>query len=86
MGIAHAAPEFEVRALVDELGLTFPNIFDGYGRLPAAYDASTGVPSYFFLDKNLRIADQIRGAPRDVNIIREKLMELQREDTGPTNN
>ena len=86
VGIAHASLEFEVRTMVDELGLTFPNIYDLHGRLPAAYDASTGVPSYFFLDKELRIAHEIRGAPGDVNVIKEKLIELQREDVSPTNN
>ena len=78
VGVAFGASEAEVRALVDQQGLTFPNVYDSNGALPVAY-AVSGVPNYIFLDKAGRIANEIRGAPHDVNYIRELLVELKHE-------
>lgn len=78
MGIAISAPEDDVLALISEQYLTFPNIYDTEGAASALYEI-TGVPNYFFLDKDLRIASDIRGAPGSTETIRDRLLELQRE-------
>ena len=78
MGIAINSAESEVQAFVDKAGLTFPMTYDLYGELPVAYGV-TGVPNYFFLDKEGRIADAMRGAPHDTEIIRTRIKELQSE-------
>ncbi len=81
MGLAYMATEDEVRALTDELQITFPNVYDPdpYQKVAVAFDATGGVPRYVFLDKAGRIAHTIRGAPHDVNDISKVLLDLQQE-------
>ncbi len=78
LGIAISAPESDVRDFVDSAGLTFPMSHDLYGELATAYGV-TGVPNYFFLDQEGRVAETIRGAPGDVEIIRSLLRDLHDE-------
>ena len=78
LGIAISASESDIQAFIDKADLTFPMTYDSYRELPAAYGV-TGVPNYFFLDKEGRVADAIRGAPHDVTIIRTRIKELQSE-------
>lgn len=77
VGIAFKASEAEVQTLVDQQGLTFPNIYDPSGAIPAAYSA--GVPHYVFLDKAGRIADYFPGAPPDATVIKERIEQLLSE-------
>ena len=78
VGVAFGASEAEVSELINGQGLTFPNVYDPHGSVPATYEVG-GVPNYIILDKSGRIAYEIRGAPRDLNSIKERLVELGRE-------
>ncbi len=78
LGIAISAPESDIQDFVDQAALTFPMTYDPYGELATAYGV-TGVPNYFFLDKEGRVADAIRGAPNDMERIRTRMNRLRDE-------
>lgn len=78
VGVAISALEPEVRALIDQQGLTFPMAYDPAGQLANVYGVS-GVPFYVFIDKAGRIAHTIPGAPTDVNAIKDRIADLRAE-------
>ena len=79
VGVAHSATEGEIRALIDEQDLTFPNIFDINNHVVDAYGAES-VPHYVFLDRYGRIAHRIPGAPHDSWEIHDRLFDLKYND------
>lgn len=79
VGVAYEDAESAVRSMVAEYELTFPNLYDPDGVVPVAYEADVTMPHYVFLDKKGRIAERINGAPRDVQVIKNILVELRTE-------
>ena len=48
------------RAFVREFALTYPNVYDGPGRIADAYGL-TGVPETYFVDREGRVVDLVAG-------------------------
>lgn len=67
--------ETDVRAFVQELGLTFPIVLDRDGSVSAHYQL-LGLPSTFFIDRTGIIRSAIVGGPMSETTIRSNVEAL----------
>ncbi len=70
--------ETDVKAFVQELGLTFPIVLDRDGSVVARYQL-LGLPSTFFIDPSGIIRSVIVGGPMSETTIRSNIQELFQE-------
>ena len=54
----------DAREFVDKYGVTYPNVYDGPGKLTDSYGL-TGFPETFFLDRNGKIVEHVPGPLSD---------------------
>jgi cytochrome c biogenesis protein CcmG, thiol:disulfide interchange protein DsbE len=69
--------EADARALVSELGLTFPVGWDRSGAVAEAYRLR-GLPSTFFIDRNGMVREVVVGGPMNPALIQSRIEELLR--------
>ena len=70
--------ETDVRAFVQELGLTFPIVLDRDGSVIARYQL-LGLPSTFFIDRSGIIRSVIFGGPMSEAAVRSNVEDLFQE-------
>ncbi len=82
IGIAQfSTTQPDVEEFIDRETLTFPNVYDPAEQIATQYRVE-GVPSYVFLDRQGRIAEQMAGA-RGAEALAAVLDALAQEETTP---
>lgn len=66
----------DARTFVREFGITYPNGYDGPGRLFEPYGL-TGLPETFFVDRNGRIVEHVVGPLEDAQQIEDAIEDAR---------